>query len=184
MAGKKSSPPILRPRGRAWTGHAKLDAVLERVAAPGSREAFDDALVELGRLARRHVPRLATLYRSGAFVKMPLVYCLIGQTSPAAFHVFADAVTDDDRYVRWAGVQGLARCSAEIASPLVIAALQDRTMLVKGSAIEAQIAWGDPAAIPHLEKIIASALLRKRAPGLVQSARTALARCRGNGALR
>ena len=108
---------------------------------------------------------------------MPLIWCLIGHASHEAVQLFAKAIKDEDQYTRWAAAEALSKCRASDASALLVAALKDRSHLVKGTAVDAMAKFNDPAAIPQLKKITESKYLQRHAPGIVKSARKALRTC-------
>jgi HEAT repeat protein len=108
---------------------------------------------------------------------MPLIWSLLGQTTTPAIELFSKAINDKDQYTRWAAATGLSGVGTRGASYLLVAALKDRSHLVKGAAVDAMLKFRDPAAVPQLKKIIESEYLQKNAPGIVSSARKALRVC-------
>ena len=94
----------------ALTGVAPLDDVLARLAAARSRDEHDDWAGELAKLAPRHLQELDRLYDANPYYRMPLIWSLIGQTSPQAVALFEKAITDKDQYTRWAAAKALAAC--------------------------------------------------------------------------
>lgn len=137
---------------------------------------------ELAKIAPQHIEALDALYESNSYQRMPLIWCLIGQTNRPAFELFSKAIKDKDQYTRWAAATALSRCRSRGASSLLVSALKDRSHLVKYAAVEAMALarFQDPAAIPQLEKIIASSYLQRVSPGMVKSAKKALRVCQGS----
>ncbi len=134
---------------------------------------------ELAEIAPQHIEALDALYDSNSYERMPLIWCLIGQTNRLAVDLFSKAIKDKDQYTRWAAATALARCSNREASSLLVSALKDRSHLVKQEAVDAMALarFQDPAAIPQLKKIIASSYLQRVSPGVVNSAKKALRLC-------
>lgn len=162
----------------APTGIAALDEVLAGLAAACTRDEHDDWTGELAKIAPRYLEEIDRLFDTATDHRMSLIWSLIGDTRPQAVALFEKAMVDKDQYTRWAAAKALARCSSAKASALLVAALKDRSYFVKGTAVDAMTRFRNPAAIPQLERIIASESLRRRAPGIVTSARRALAACR------
>lgn len=134
---------------------------------------------ELAEIAPQHIEALDALYDSNSYARMPLIWCLIGQTNRPAVELFTKAIKDKDQYVRWAAVTALSKCRNKTASSLLVSALKDRSHLVKTTAVDAMALarFQDPAAIPQLKKIIASSYLQRASPGIVKSAAKALRAC-------
>lgn len=160
-----------------YTGDKELDDVLVRLAAAKSRDEYADVLGELATVAPNHIRALDGLFDSGNYYRMSLIWCLIGQTGPEFIELFKKAITDKDQFTRWAAAEALAKCRSTQASALLTIALKDRSHLVKATAVDAMAKFGDPAAIPQLKRIICSKHLQTVAPGIVKSARRALAVC-------
>lgn len=165
----------------ALTGIDELDRALRRVSEARSRDEAHEAICDLAEVAPRYIEALDVLYESNTYPRMPLIWCLIGQTSKPAFDLFSKAIKDRDQYTRWAAATALSRCRHRGASSLLVSALKDRSHLVKSKAVDAMALarFRDPAAIPQLKKIIASSYLQRVAPGMVRSAKKALRACQG-----
>lgn len=158
------------------TGVGELDTILHRLATARSRDEYDDRLGELATIAPNYITELDSLFDAGTYPRMPLIWCLIGQDNRKARALFAKAMADKDQYTRWAAVNALSKCKSPDASARLVAALKDRSHLVKGTAVDTFVKVYNPDAIPQLKKIAASAYLRTTVPGIVESARKALAR--------
>ena len=163
----------------AFTGIKELDRALSRLASVQSRDEHDEAMGELAEIAPLYIEALDALYESNSYARMPLIWCLIGQTNRPAVQLFSKAIKDKDQYTRWAAAEALSRCRNREASSLLVSALKDRSHLVKHTAVDAMALarFQDPAAMPQLKKIIASSYLQRVSPGTVDSARKALRVC-------
>ena len=162
-----------------YTGLPELDGILARLNKVRSRDEHDDVMDELFKIAPDHIEALDELYDANTYSSMPLIWCLIGQTTLPAMTLFAKAIKDKDQHTRWAAAEALAKFTTHEASTLLIAALKDRSHLVKGTAVNAMSTFRDPDAVPQLEKISRSKYLQGSAPGIASSALNALKRCRG-----
>lgn len=160
-----------------YTGIDELDDVLGKMEAAGSRDKHDSCSDELAKIAPKYIPEIDVLFDSGTYYRMPLIWCLIGCSDPKAIDLFQKALADRDQYTRWAAVEALAMCGGSIPSRLLVAALKDRSHMVKGTAVRAMVKFRDADAVPQLKKIIASKHLNQAAPGIVESAKTALGLC-------
>ena len=163
---------------KSYTGVNELDVILHRLTVTHDRDAYEDLRRELAEIAPGYVSELNRLYDSDSYYRFNIVGCLIGQRSKQAMELFEKAIRDKDQYTRWAAALGLSKSRSRKASALLVAALKDRSHFVKGTAVDAMARFRDPAAIPQLEKIIASSHLQKSAPGIVSSARKSLEACR------
>ena len=165
----------------AFTGIKELDRALWRLSKVQSRDEHDEAMSDLAKIAPNHIEALDALYESNSYGRMPLIWCLIGQTNRPAVELFSKAIKDKDQYTRWAAATALSKCRNREASSLLVSALKDRSHLVKHTAVDAMALarFQDPAAIPQLKKIIASSYLQRVAPGTVDSAKKALRACQG-----
>lgn len=162
-----------------FTDIQELDDILSRLKKAQSRDEHDELMGELFEIAADHIEALDELYVSNTYYSMPLIWCLIGQTSTPAMALFSKAIKDKDQYTRWAAAEALSKFKTPGASTLLVAALKDRSHLVKGTAVGAMSSFRDPDAVPQLEKISASKYLQGTAPGIVSAARQALKVCRG-----
>ena len=160
-----------------FTGINKLDDILSRLKDAQSRDEHDDVMGELFEIAPAHLKALDELYDSNTYYSMPVIWCLIGQTTAEAMTLFSKAIKNKDQYTRWASAEALSVFRTREASKLLVTALKDRSHLVKGTAVKAIKKFRDPEAVPQLEKIIGSKHLQKHAPGLVRSAQKALKVC-------
>lgn len=162
-----------------FTGIKELDDILSRLKNVQSRDDHDDVMGELFDIAPHYIEALDDLYDSNTYYNMPLIWCLIGQTTIQAMALFSKAIKDKNQYTRWAAAEALSKFKTRGASKLLVAALKDRSHLVKGTAVDAMSKFRDADAVPQLEKISRSSYLRSNAPGIVISARKALKVCRG-----
>jgi len=164
---------------KALTGITELDKVLWRLSAAQSRDEADEAMIELAEIAPLHIEALDTLYETNSYQRMPLIWCLIGQTNRSAVELFSKAIKDRDQYTRWAAATALSRCRNRQASSLLVYALKDRSHLVKHTAVDAMALarFQDPDAVPQLKRIIASSHLQRVAPGMIKAAKKALRVC-------
>lgn len=160
-----------------FTGIIELDSLLTRLKLAQSRDEHDEVMGELSDIAPQHIEVLDELYDANIYYRMPLIWSLLGQTTTPAIELFSKAINDKDQYTRWAAATGLSGVGTREASYLLVAALKDRSHLVKGIAVDAMLKFRDPAAVPQLKKIIESEYLQKNAPGIVSSARKALRVC-------
>lgn len=161
-----------------FTGIRELDDILSRLENVQSRDEHDLVMQELFAIAPGHLHALEALYDAHTYYRMPLIWCLIGQTNIPAMALFAKAIKDRDQYTRWAAAEALSKFTTQEASTLLVAALKDRSHLVKGTAVNAMSVFCDPDAVPQLEKISRSKFLQNNAPGIVNAALEALRVCR------
>jgi len=164
-----------------YTRIEELDIVLTRLKRARTRDEHDDMLAELGTIAPKYIDELDRLYDSNRYDRMPLIWCLIGETNGHTVRLFSKAIKDKDQYTRWAAAIALTKCRTRKASALLVAALKDRSHLVKHVAVDSMSIFRDPAAVSQLQKIVASKHLQKTAPGIVASARKALRVCSNAG---
>lgn len=159
-----------------------LNDILIRLENAESRDQHDEMMVELAQVAPKYIRELNRLYDTNTYYRMPLVSCLIGETSKPAKALFKKAIRDKDQYTRWAAANALTRCKGREASALLVTALKDRSHLVKGTAVNAMALarFRDPSALPQLTKIVKSKHLNRYAPGMVAAARKALRACQTN----
>jgi len=87
-----------------------------------------------------------------------------------------EAVKHKDGQVRWAAVEGLKHFTQPAHIPVFIAALRDRSHLVKGVTVECLAKHGDARAIAPLEQLIALPSMTKTSPGMVKEAQKAIRR--------
>ena len=163
-----------------YTLNEGLNDILTRLKNARSRDEHDDLMGELAEIAPKHISELDELYDANTYYRMPLIWCLIGETSKQAEALFTKAIKDRDQYTRWAAATALARCKTRHASSLLVAALKDRSHLVKHIAVDAMelARFRDPAAVPQLTKIVNSKHLQRNAPGIVTAAKKALRACK------
>ena len=139
-----------------------VQRALARMRQARSVDAGDDAADELARAARANLPEVIELLRTSRADTVAPVWCLQGLTSKAVFDVLLEAVKHKDGQVRWAAVEGLKHFARPAHIPVFIAALRDRSHLVKG------------------EQLIALPSMLKTSPGMVKEARKAIRRLRAN----
>ncbi len=144
-----------------FTGIIELDSTLTRLKLAQSRDEHDEVMGELSDIAPLHIEALDELYDSNIYYRMPLIWSLLGQTTTPAIALFSKAINDKDQYTRWAAATGLSGVRTRGASSLLVAALKDRSHLVKGVAVDAMLKFRDPAAVPQLKKIIESEYLNE-----------------------
>ena len=107
-----------------------------------------------------------------------LVWCLQGLTQDAVIELFKEALQHKDHYVRWAAVEGLKHSSRRSLIPIFIAALKDRTDMVKLVAVEWLKAHGDASAIGPLVRLSKLPSMIKNSSGTVKQAEKAVRRLR------
>jgi HEAT repeat protein len=151
---------------------------LDRMRGARSVDAGDDAADELARAARQNLPEVLELLRTPRADTAALVWCLQGQTSKAVLDVLLEAAKHRESQVRWAALEGLKHFTHPAHSPVFMAALSDRSHLVKTVAVEWRARHGDVRAIAPLERLIALPSMVKTSPGLVRQARATIRRLR------
>lgn len=166
-----------------FTGIKELDQALLCLSNAQSRDEIDETMGKLAKIAPPHIEALDALYESNSYARMPLIWCLIGQTNRPAVELFSRAIKDKDQYTRWAAATALSKCRNKEASSLLVSALKDRSHLVKFEAVNAMALarFQDPAAVPQLKKIIGSSYLQRVSPGMVKIAEKALRACLDSG---
>jgi HEAT repeat protein len=153
-----------------------VQRALAKMRRARSVDAGDDAADELARAARANLPEVLELLRTSRADTVPLVWCLQGQTTDAVLDVLLEAVKHKDAQVRWAAVEGLKHFTQPAHIPVFIAALRDRSHLVKGVAVEWLARHGDVRAIARLQQLIALPSMIKTSPGMVKEAQKAIRR--------
>lgn len=82
--------------------------------------------------------------------------------------VLIGGLTNKNQYSRWAAAESLIRRKSKRAVPALIAALKDRSSMVKFTIVQSMKAhetFRSPDALPALRRIIASKSVQKRSPG-------------------
>ena len=139
-----------------------------------SKDEGDDYSDELARAARQSLQEVIDLYYATQDNTFALVWCVQGLTEGPVVDLFTHAFRHKDQYVRWAAIEGLKYCSDPALIPVFVAALKDRSHLVKAVAVEWFKSHGDASAIGALERLLTLPSLIKTSPGLVQQAGEAL----------
>ena len=166
--------PNINRENRMQTGVSELDHALERLANARDRDEHHKLLGELAPIAAQHVETIALKFEHDSFPKFNTIWALIGQTDENVIELFCRALSDPDKYVRWAASEALARCNDSAAIQALVTALKDRSTLVKGVAVTAMKHLKPKTAVPQLKKIVQSKHLMKHSPGIVADANIAL----------
>lgn len=114
-----------------------------------------------------------------------LYYAALGSASDEqSFKVLLEALKHRNAYVRSSAADALIQRRDKRAVPALIDTLRDRSRKVKSPiiwAMEEDEIYRRPEAVPLLERVVASASLRKSAPGLWEKARNLIARIKVEG---
>jgi len=138
----------------------------------------DDYADELARAARKNVKEVIDLYHTTKSDAFMLVWCLQGLTDIAVIDLYKEALTHKDHYIRWAAIEGLKHSSRRALIPIFIAALKDRSDMVKGVAVEWLKSHGDVSAIGPLVRLSKLPSMTKNSSGTVNQAEKAVRRLR------
>ena len=160
---------------KSFTGVAELDAAIERMGHAKDRDDHHQLLCSLSPIAARHIQEISVAFSTQGFPKFEVLWSLIGSTSLPAVDLFSRAIKDRDPYTRWAASEALAKCDSPLATDCLVAALKDRSTLVKGVAVAAMSRLKSRAAIKQLRKIVQSKHMQTHSPGIVKDAAAALA---------
>ena len=156
------------------TGVVELDLAMESLASAKDRDEHHELLCKLAPIAAKNICQIFNSFSAKDFPKFDVVSSLRGQTSNDAIKLFCLAITDENKYVRWAAAEALSICSGTTVENALIAALDDRAKLVKGVAVSAMKVLKPAAAIPQLTKIAKSQWLLKTSPAIVEAAQDAI----------
>jgi len=166
---------------KSLTGVAELDAAIGRICYAKDRDEFHQHLCSLAPIANRHIDEINLAFTINGFPKFNVVWSLIGNKTVPAIALFCRAIKDNDHYTRWAASEALAKCDNSIATEALVAALKDRSTLVKGVAVAAMIRLKPKSAVSQLKKIVQSTHVQTHSPGIAKDAANALAQIKGNG---
>jgi hypothetical protein len=138
----------------------------------------DDCMDELGTLARQDPQEVIGHYHSTRKNAFALIWCLQGMTSDDVIAVARHALRRRDGHVSWAAAEVLKHSARRELIPDFIAALKDRSSMVKGVAVEWLTLHGDASAIGPLEHLSHLPQMIRHSPGTVKAAKAAIRRLR------
>ena len=154
----------------------RIDAALAGLGAAGTRDEYEHWLSRLAQAARAKPDEIISIFRRGGFEPIPLVWCLHGHASPIVTCFFSELLAHRDQYVRWAAAEGLVASGRSNFEPQFIAALRDRSDLVKGVAVYYLRRHGSRRSLPALRHVLTLKGLSKRSPGILSEAKAAIGR--------
>lgn len=151
-----------------------VQQALSKFRKAKSVDEGDDYSDELARAARQSLSEVIDLFYTTQDDTFALVWCLQGLTNNRVIDLYKHALKHKDPYVRWAAVEGLKHSSHRELIPVFIAALKDRSHLVKAVAVDWLTSHGDSTAIDPLERISKLPSMIKTSPGIVKQAKEAV----------
>lgn len=163
------------------TGIAELDTAIERVNTARDRDEYHRLLCELAPIAAKHVDLVSARFDDDNFPRFNITWALIGNCDDSAIEVFCRAIKDQDKFVRWAASEALAKCDKPRAVSALVDGLKDRSTLVKGVAVAVMKRLAPQSATVQLRKIVQSRHLQTHSPGIVADASIALNRIENSG---
>jgi len=155
-----------------------IQQALSKMRKARSVDEGDDCADELARAARKDVKEIIDLYHTTKADAFALVWCLQGITEDAVIELFKQALQHKDSNVRWAAMEGLKHSSRRTLIPIFIAALNDRSDMVRGVAVDWLKSHGDASAIGPLQRLSKLPRLIRNSPGTVKQAERAVRRLR------
>jgi HEAT repeat protein len=151
-----------------------VQQALSKLRKAKSRDEGDVYADELAIAARHNVNEVIDLFYTTQDDTFALVWCLQGVTSDPVIDVYKHALKHKDQYVRWAAIEGLKYFSHRTLIPVFIAALMDRSHLVKQVAVDWLKINGDSSAVDPLERLLNLPSLIRSSPGIVKQAKEAV----------
>ena len=165
---------MMASKPQRLTGIAELDDALDSLATATSRDHYHELLGDLKPLVVTHLSAVAESFDNDDFPRFPVLWSLIGVTSPDAIALMSRGIADPDKYTRWAASEALAKCDTPESIDALVNALGDRSSLVKGVAVAAMKRLRPLPALPQLRKIATSRFQQTHSPGTVSAALTAI----------
>jgi hypothetical protein len=164
----------------ARIGEPAVDAMVDATRHPPPSELHPidrmDSVSDFFWVLARKVPdKLIDLLANPAdWAGLYVIYHALGNAvDRRSLDVLLAALKHRELWVRWASCEALIRRKSKRAVPALIEALRDRSDLVKSTLVfsmERNKMLRRPAAIPHLERIVANKSIAKHGPGLHDAA--------------
>ena len=158
-----------------------VQRVLAKLRKAKTRDEADLLTGELARAAQQSPVEVVDLYYTRRKQIFSLVWCLHGLKNEAVIDLYQHALNHKDKYVRWAAIEGLAYSHEPALNAVFVAALKDRSPMVKGVAVEWLKSHGDSTALGPLERLVGLPSLATIAPGIVKQAKAAMRLIRARG---
>jgi HEAT repeat protein len=153
-----------------------IQAALAKLKSARSIDEGDDISDQLAKAARKNPQEIIDLYYTSAENTITFDWCLKGVTDDSVIEWFKDVLKHKDHWVRWAAIEGLKHSRRRSLIPDFIAALNDRSHMVKAVAVEWLKSHGDARAIAPLERLIKQPSMIKTSPGIIKDAQAAIER--------